>query len=137
MGGGNPFGGIAENTVYYAPILGSGMLGTWTATTNSYPINSTLQSCVTASNTIYCMGGITIVGYSNATYYAPILGSGDLGAWTATTNSYPQIAHFKAASRHPTLSTVWVVAILLAVLPKIRHTTPILGSGDLGAWTSA
>ena len=81
-----------DNRIYYAPILNSGDLGAWTAIANSYPTNDTSQSCVTASNTIYCIGGDTSqLGYNldNSIYYAPILNSGDLGAWTAATNSYP------------------------------------------------
>jgi hypothetical protein len=87
----------ATNEVDYAPILASGGLGTWTATT-SYPLPILGQSCAIAGNYLYCVGGYIFVadassfdGLTNAAYFAEInAGSqgGGLGAWTSTT-SYP------------------------------------------------
>jgi hypothetical protein len=74
------------NTVYFAPISASGV-GTWTSTT-SYPtafIES--PSCIATSAYIYCVGGYSSSGITNAVYFAPLSASG-VGAWTATT-TYP------------------------------------------------
>ncbi|MGC8586176.1 MAG: hypothetical protein ACP5K5_01360, partial [Candidatus Micrarchaeia archaeon] len=70
---------------YYAPITSNG-IGAWKATT-SYPVPIYGESCAVYENDIYCVGGLSWTGFTNATYYAPITSNG-IGAWKATT-SYP------------------------------------------------
>ncbi len=88
--GGNS-GGSDTNRVYYAPILASHAIGTWTSTT-SYPITVEDQACNVFNGYIYCIGGWPqappSVDSVNFVYYAPILQSGGLGSWVATT-PYP------------------------------------------------
>jgi hypothetical protein len=75
------------DAVYYASVSPSGGLGSpWTQTT-SYPTSIYHQSCVIYSSDIYCVGGYTDSGVTNAVYYAEVSPSG-VGSWTQTT-SYP------------------------------------------------
>ena len=71
--------------VYYGPISPSGV-GSWTSTT-SYPTAIRTASCVSASSTIYCIGGYTNSTLSDDVYYASLSPSG-VSSWTNTT-SYP------------------------------------------------
>ncbi len=53
----------------------------------SYPSDTDVQSCAAYSGYVYCVGGDTGSGYTNAVYYAPISSSG-VGTWSSTT-SFP------------------------------------------------
>ncbi len=83
--GGSNSTSTAASTVYYAPISSSGV-GTWSSTT-SYPTGIDDQSCAVQSNlsVIYCVGGYSGSGVTNAVYYAPISSSG-VGTWSSTTS---------------------------------------------------
>ena len=85
--GGNNYIGSGSTTydyAYYAPISG-GNIGQWQAT-NSYPITVWGNSCVSAYNNIYCIGGNDGSGNVNSVYYSPILSSGALETWQPTSN---------------------------------------------------
>ncbi len=94
VGGYTPsaFGGTPK-TSYYAQMLGSAGLSSWSATT-PYPGNFGHIGCTVYNQTIYCVGGSAdINGHFNdtgAAYYAPILGGGAIGAWGNATSQYPQ-----------------------------------------------
>ena len=75
-------------TVDYAPILSSGALGTWTATT-SLPVATYLATSVVYNGYVYEIGGYNGSVNFTTVDYAPILSSGTLGTWLATT-SLPQ-----------------------------------------------
>ncbi|MDE1871665.1 MAG: hypothetical protein KGI06_05510, partial [Candidatus Micrarchaeota archaeon] len=78
--------GTDTNAVYYAPILSSGAIGSWQST-NAYPANVEGSGCIDYSNSIYCTGGyIPGQGFIGYAYYAPILGSGVVGAWQQTSS---------------------------------------------------
>ena len=83
----NGYDGSFLNSIYYAPILGSGGLGAWVPTT-SYPISVDWSPCTTAGGNVYCFGGQQYPSLYNYVYYAPISSSGGIGAWKSTT-SYP------------------------------------------------
>ena len=78
------------NNVYYAPISSTG-IGTW-LTTNSYPISLADESCTSSSGYVYCVAGAnteaTPATPLNLVYYAPVLASGALGAWSSA-SPYP------------------------------------------------
>ena len=78
-------GSAAVATVDYAPILSSGTLGSWTATT-SLPVSTAGATSVVYGGFVYEIGGYN--GSVNVTTvdYAPILSSGVLGSWNATTS---------------------------------------------------
>jgi len=94
---------VLADSVYYAPVSSSGV-GAWTQT-SSYPTSIAYQACAVSPGQIYCVGGFsnsavgrvsqgasgvaTILGTTNASYYADITSSG-LGAWTQTT-TYPLV----------------------------------------------
>ena len=79
-------GGISPYTVNFFNVTGNRQLSSsiyapWAPNKNPYPTNSYGQSCVTASGSIYCIGGYDTQQdeTDNSTYYAPILGLGMLG----------------------------------------------------------
>jgi N-acetylneuraminic acid mutarotase len=134
-------GGISDqdgydNATYYAPILGSGALGTWTST-NSYPTNDGYLSCADSSNNVYCIGGYTVQnGIYNATYYAPILDSGGLGPWVSSANPYP--VNVTAQKCLANSNYIYCTAGYNNSHDDINKSyyAPILGSGDIGAWSA-
>lgn len=87
--GGN-VGGVDTANVYYATMLPTGGVTTWTAT-NTYPTVVDDSTCSASKGYIYCTAGSNMAGAGgvyNAVYSAQILGNNALGAWTATT-PYP------------------------------------------------
>jgi hypothetical protein len=133
-------GGIGTtNAVNSAPLSSNG-IGAWSSTTN-YPIPVEALSCLSYSNTIYCIGGdsYTPAADYNSVYYAKVLSNGNLGAWQSTT-PYP----LKEDSAGCLLdsNTIYCVAGMYAQTnPPIFYNSvyyaPILISGGLGAWQSA
>jgi hypothetical protein len=78
--------GNNENLAQYAKIPSSGGApGTWTSqSTNTLPQAEFGESCVTANNYLYCMGGSGSGVASNYVDVASIpSGGGPTGAWTS------------------------------------------------------
>jgi hypothetical protein len=133
VAGGNSNG--VFKAVYYAPILSSGTVGSWTSTT-SYPINVSSQSCATYSNDIYCVGGAkTISSLTAAVYYAPILSSGLLGSW-ASSNSYPTNIRFHSCAAFP--DSIYCIGGYINALSYTSavYYAPIFSNGAVGSWQS-
>jgi hypothetical protein len=81
------------NSSYYAQVMPSGTLGSWSPTTG-YPIPVDTESCAAYSSYIYCVGGYNETdgssadaAPSNSVWYAPLSSSG-IGGWNLTT-AYP------------------------------------------------
>ncbi len=81
------------NSVYYSELTTSGfsgLSGQWFST-NSYPTNIEVEGCASYNAYLYCTGGyngIPVNQVTRGSYYAPILPTNAVGAWSAT-NSYP------------------------------------------------
>ena len=71
----------ANNSVYYAPILGNNSIGAWASST-PYPAGVWGHSCVAYNGHIYCVGGFAGSNLSNS-YYAPLASNG-VWAWSST-----------------------------------------------------
>ena len=68
--------------------LSNGNVSDWSFT-NSYPTNTTYDSCVQDYSYAYCIGGLNFfVGISSSSVYAPLSNSSGIGTWSNTT-SYP------------------------------------------------
>lgn len=85
--GGGTSGGQILAGVSYAPLSAGGGIGAWASTT-SYPTAIYNQSCAVQSGYVYCVGGYSSSGFTNAVYYASLLPSGGVGPWVSTT-AYP------------------------------------------------
>lgn len=83
------------STVYYAQATPSGM-GAWKETTDygaaskSYKsgaagVQTSEMPCAVSGGYIYCVGGYTTSGYTDAVFYAKVDSTG-VGAWAATTS---------------------------------------------------
>jgi hypothetical protein len=90
------FAGNRPAAPVYSASLSSSGIGAWTATT-SYPLAVQYLSCAASDGYIYCVGGQliqfdgeTVIPNIASVYFAQVLPSGALGAWTSTT-SYPTI----------------------------------------------
>jgi hypothetical protein len=81
--GGTEDGGAADPWVVYAQVLPTGGVSSWTEAPNNLAADVFYQSCVAASNTIYCMGGQP---YHSTVQYAQVLPNGGTTGWQ-TTNS--------------------------------------------------
>lgn len=90
IGGAN--GSSVVNTVYYAPINGTGTVGSWSTTSS---LNTARDSFAAAvyKGYIYVAGGIVsgtfgedTGDYTDSVEYAQIKSDGTLGSWTATTS---------------------------------------------------
>jgi hypothetical protein len=70
--------GNALSDVYTAPLSAAG-IGNWVLST-PYPVAGIGQACALSSGSIYCVGGDTPNGFTNAVYYATA-SSGAVGTW--------------------------------------------------------
>jgi hypothetical protein len=87
---GGDVGANDTTSVYYAPILSNGAVGSWIAT-NSYPLAVDDSTCNAYNGYVYCVAGSRKEGVHavyDSVYYSQILSSNTLGAWTSTT-PYP------------------------------------------------
>jgi len=82
------------NTCFYAPINPDGSIGTWVTSSVTIPNSSSPASQMDSfgrgvlafNDTLYILGGEDNYGtLQSSCYYSKIQGSGDYGAWTATT----------------------------------------------------
>ena len=121
-------------TVDYAPILSSGALGTWTATT-SLPAATDLATSVVYNGYVYEIGGFN--GSTLTTVYdAPINSNGTIGTWTATT---PLLAATDLATSVVYNGYVYEIGGSSTSTNTYFATVdyaPILSSGGLGSWTA-
>jgi hypothetical protein len=120
------------STVYYAPLSSSG-IGGWISTTN-YPVQIRAESCVTASSTIYCVGGYTLSAISSDVYYASLSSSG-VGQWTRTT-SYPTAVWTNSCAASGT--GIYCIGGITSSQNESSsvYFAPFSSSG-VGQWTSA
>ncbi len=123
------------SSVYYAQLGVPGGLSALNETA-AYPIPVAAESCVASESYVYCIGGVTSNGNTNAVYYAKIQPNGTLGKWAATTG-YP----FSVNSQ----SCVFVKYVVLCVgglIGKNNNTAQgtfyadVMPDGSLGQWTS-
>ena len=86
-------GGDYCSGTFYAPIDGNGTIGAWASTT-AFTTARIALSAVAYNGYLYMMGGVANASggdctaasfYCNGVFSAPILASGAIGAWTATT----------------------------------------------------
>ncbi len=125
-----------NNEVYYAPILPSGEVGSWSTSGNFYPTSDTQQSCVTYSSNIYCIGGYSVSGPISTVNYAPIFPSGEVGAWTQSANSYPIQNYLKSCVTYS--NNIYCIAgVTRFSLNAEVYYAPIFPSGEVGAWTQS
>ncbi len=124
-----------QTVSYYAPIFGTGGIGAWTATT-SYPTAIAYQSCVPyasgAINNIYCVGGYTGSAFQTHSYYAPMLGSGGLGVWTASGTT-------TASSEWPAcvVGSTAIYCVNGAYSGNKIQSSIIQSSGAFGSWVTS
>ncbi len=127
--GGNKVPGGTTDAVYYTTVSTSG-LGSW-RTTTTYPINIRFESCVPYAAYMYCVGGSPSAnGATDKVYYAPILSSGGLAGWSATT-SYPI-----GAWSHCVADSGFIYCLSDyngAAIANLTYYAPISSSG-IGAW---
>ena len=132
VGGYNP--GDSTNSIYYAPIFDSGAVGSWSASSNTYPINTAQQSCVANSNTLYCVGGNGDV-LTNKVYYSPILSSGELGAWSPA-NAYPISTYGSRCVTNSNIIYCIAGGLLSGTTTAVYYAT-IFNSGAISHWTAS
>ena len=91
-------------------------------------------SCVSASGYIYCVGGGPEGGGVNATYFAPLSGSG-IGSWTATTDYPVGIASASCVTDSGYIYCINGVATLgpAGTAVPTSYYAPLSGSG-IGPW---
>ena len=126
--------GAVTTTVDYAPINSNGTIGTWTATTSLLTATYVATSVV-YNGYVYEIGGDNSAGTTLATVdYAPILSSGGLGSWSATTSLL--------TATYDATSVVYngYVYEIGGCAPSCSITTvdyaPINSNGTLGSWTA-
>ena len=80
-------GSQSTSAVYYTVPSPLGGIPWW-ASTAAYPTSVNTESCVTAGDYIYCLGGYTSSGITDAAYYGILSPAGGVVQWNGTT-SYP------------------------------------------------
>ncbi|MDE1869940.1 MAG: hypothetical protein KGH71_03070 [Candidatus Micrarchaeota archaeon] len=115
----------------YGQLTSNG-IPTWT-TTNTYPVQPGFTPCVVYQGYMYCVAGTINGSPGTLSYYAPLLPSGGVGAWTATT-SYP----IQDGSPQCVTYTGMIFCIggtNGAPFTNLVYYAPLSQSG-IGAWTS-
>jgi hypothetical protein len=132
-------GSTDTNFAYVAPISVQGTVGAWTAT-NSYPLAVESQSCNIFANNIYCVGGLDGGSLLNNVYFAPLLGSGGIGAWQST-NTLPAAEELGSCtlSSNNIYCVGGITSLPTGSVNSIDTNTvyyaPIFASNVVGAWT--
>ena len=130
---GGASGGIAQSTVYVAPISDNGTVGSWTATT-PLPAARKAHASFAANGHVYAIGGAdTSNGTSAVAYYARVAADGALDAWQQTT-ALP-------AARANTASTYLDGFIYLIggegpldTGHRTAYYAPVAADGSIGDW---
>ena len=123
----------SSSTVYTAPILPDGTLGSW-STGTSLPSAVEASQAVVTRNRVYLLGGFTNGSLSPAVYTAPILPDGTLGPWTTGTPLPSAVWQSQAVV---TRSRVYLLGGLNSGSSSTVYSAPILSDGTLGDWTTA
>lgn len=120
-------------TVYAAPILGDGSLGTWSAV-NSLPGTLSQTQAVVTKSRIYLLGGWNGSASVTTVYSAPINQDGTIGTWITDT-ALPAVV-----SSHMVFTTKNRVYLLggygVASYTTAVYSAPINADGTIGAWTA-
>jgi hypothetical protein len=82
VGGVDP-NGLPTSEVYAGTIAPSGNITAWSLEASSYPQTISGQGCVASQGYVYCVGGFrdSTADDTNSSYYAQIMGDGQLGSW--------------------------------------------------------
>src|SRR5438876_4756668 len=137
--GSGPF----SNAVHFAQLLPGGGLGSWSSTTNNYPLPILEQSCVVDSGFVYCFGGYNFgdgcvsqcgpPDFKTAVYFAQLSPSGGVGSWSAST-SYP----INISEQSCIVDSGFVYCIggynQLTAAKNVVYLAPLSSSG-VGFWT--
>jgi hypothetical protein len=117
------------NTVYYASLFGSGGVGSWALSSNSYPVPMERGGCSVLNSNLYCVG-TSSTGNTMLVYYAPILAN-YVGGWTAT-NSYPVEMDYAGCSIYD--GYIYCVGGTYPSGDVLTYYAPVFSSG-VGTWT--
>ena len=98
--------------------------------TASYPIKAGYTSCVTSSAYVYCVGGKTSSGTTNAVYFADLSTSG-INSWQSTTN-YP--TPIEAQSCVTDFAYIYCVGGELGTTETSAVYYTTLSSSGIGSW---
>ncbi len=118
-------------TVYSAPLLSSGGLGSWTTLVNNLPIANAGFSITQNNSYVYLIGGV-----SSAVYSAPLQNGGNLGTWTTDSNSLP--TRLQGASSVTDNGYVYILGGTnsSANIVNLVYSAPLLSNGTVGPWTA-
>ena len=132
--GGSSNGGNASSTVYTAPILSDGTLGSW-STASPLPAGVSESQAIVTKNRVYLLGGINSSGNPSTVYTAPILYDGTLGSWSTASPLPTGVYGSQAIVTH---NRVYLLGGLVnGSYSYYVYTAPILSDGTLGSWSTA
>ncbi len=125
-----------ESTVVYSALLSATGVGSWTLSTNSYPIGIEQESCFTDGQYIYCVGGETTGFTPTDSVYVASISGGDVGPWSLSTNSYPESGGIADESCVLLNGYVYCVGgdYEYGLDNAVNYATA--SGGSIGAWTS-
>jgi hypothetical protein len=133
-------GETSGNTVQYAKIpSGGGPTGAWTSqTSNKLVVGENEESCVTANNYIYCMGGSSTSPYLQVQYASIPSGGGPTGAWTSQSTNTLAVEG-DGTSCVTTGNYIYCLggAVNSGVYTPVQYASIPSGGGPTGAWTSS
>ncbi len=128
--------GVAQASVYYAPLNADGSVGSW-QTTTSLPQAIIYSQPVVNNGYIYEIGGYdTATSTSLSTvYYAPLNANGTVGAWN-TTAALPQGIDSATSAEYN--GYVYEIGGLGSSGSKIAtvYYAPLNANGTVGAWNT-
>lgn len=137
---GGTVAGADSNTVIYSEIADDGTLGAWNTTTSFATPRRGMATAV-FNGYVYMLGGTqTSTGTTkyNDVQYAPIYGSGQLGAW-ATTTAFATVRQFPQAAAYNGYLYIGGGQDTTSGAASYRNDiqyAAINGDGTIGAWVA-
>lgn len=147
--GGQTSGGGKINSVFYAQVDASGDLKTtWNTSAHNFPLSVTGASAAVYSQGsavyLYVVGGRNGSNSASTTvYYAQINPlTGDVGAWTAGTNTLSQGLLSPAVGIYQSATTPYLYVVAgqtngFSVANSTYYAPLDPATGDVGAWTTS
>jgi N-acetylneuraminic acid mutarotase len=123
----------AQTSVYVADVT-SGMIDSWSATT-ALPVPSKAQGAVAVNGYLYSIGGGDATNDRHAeVYVAPVLSSGSLGSWQATTALPAPRANLSVVSARGFIYAIGGDDEQVELTTTVYVAMPDADTGDVGSW---
>ncbi len=138
MGGYN--GSSSLDTVYYAQLLQTGGVGTWSSSSNTLPNTNGIEGATSVEydGYVYVIGGYDGSSYLNTVYYAQLSSTGGVGTWSTSSNTFPISGGIYSAMSVEYNGYVYVMGGLSgSSTENTIYYSQLSSTGGVGTWSSS